>query len=66
MTIPCQVGGGKRHLERFCGNSVPGGRQEKDTWSAFAGKPCQVGRGEMLPGTLSRGFRSRWAARGAT
>ena len=27
--IPCQVEGGKRHLERFCGNTVPGGRQEE-------------------------------------
>ena len=25
--IPCQVGGRKGHLERFCGDSVPGGRQ---------------------------------------
>ena len=62
MTIPCQVGGGKRHLERFCGNSVPGGRQEKDTWNAFAGIPCQVGGRKRTPGTLSREFRGRWAA----
>ena len=27
--IPCQVGGGKRHLERFCRNSVPGGQREE-------------------------------------
>ena len=26
--IPCQVGGRERHLPRFCGDSVPGGRQE--------------------------------------
>ena len=29
MTIPCQVGGGKGYLERFCGNSVAGGRRER-------------------------------------
>ena len=27
--IPWQVGGGKGHLEHFCGNSVPGGQQRK-------------------------------------
>ena len=27
--IPWQVGGGKRHLERFRGDSVPGGRQRR-------------------------------------
>ena len=27
--IPWQVGGGKGHLEHFCGNTVPGGRQER-------------------------------------
>ena len=27
--IPCQVGGGKRHLTRFCRDSVPGGRREE-------------------------------------
>ena len=27
--IPCQVDGRKGHLTRFCGNSVPGGRQER-------------------------------------
>ena len=27
--IPCQVGGGKGYLERFRGNSVPGGRRER-------------------------------------
>ena len=26
---PWQVGGGKEHLERFHGDSVPGGRQER-------------------------------------
>ena len=42
--IPCQVGSGKGHLERFRGDSVAGGRREG------------------TPGTLSRGFRARWAA----
>ena len=27
--IPCQVDGGKGHLERFRGDSVPGGRQDE-------------------------------------
>ena len=27
--IPCQVDGRKSYLERFCGETVPGGRQEK-------------------------------------
>ena len=27
--IPCQVDGKKRHLTRFCRNSVPGGWQEE-------------------------------------
>ena len=45
---PWQVDGKKRHLERFCRDSVPGGQQE------------------VLPDTLSRGFRARWTARGAT
>ena len=60
--IPCQVEGGERHLERFCRDSVPGGRRGKtpgtllqfrarwkagkDTWNAFAGIPCQVEGGE--------------------
>ena len=62
MTIPWQVGGGKRtpgtlsqefrgrwtaercHLERFRGDSVPGGRQRR------------------TPDTLLRGFRARWTA----
>ena len=26
--FPCQVGGGMRHLTRFCGKTVPGGRRE--------------------------------------
>ena len=26
---PCQVEGGERHLERFCRDSVPGGRQKR-------------------------------------
>ena len=39
----CQVDGRKSYLERFRGNSVPGGRQEDVTWNAFAGIPCQVG-----------------------
>ena len=30
------------HLERFRGDTVSGGRQRKDTWNAFAGKPWQV------------------------
>ena len=29
MTIPWQVGGGKGYLERFCGKTVAGGRQER-------------------------------------
>ena len=29
--FPCQVGGKRRHLEHFCGISVPGGQQGKDT-----------------------------------
>ena len=29
--FPSQVEGGKRHLERFCGDSVAGGRQESAT-----------------------------------
>ena len=94
--IPWQVDSGMRHLERFSGDTVAGGRQDetpgtllrgfrarweagKATWNAFAGKPCQVGgkrcylarfrgnsvaggRQEVLPGTLSREFRGRWAA----
>ena len=48
MTIPWQVDGGKGYLERFRGDSVPGGQRE------------------VTPGTLSREFRARWAARGAT
>ena len=31
--IPCQVDGGERHLEHFCRDSVPGGRQRRDTWN---------------------------------
>ena len=27
--IPCQVDGRERHLEHFCGKTVPGGRQEE-------------------------------------
>ena len=42
--IPCQVGGKRCYLTRFCGDTVPGGRQE------------------VLPDTLLRGFRARWAA----
>ena len=41
---PWQVDSGMRHLEHFCGDSVPGGKREG------------------TPGTLSRGFRARWAA----
>ena len=63
---PWQVGGGKRHLEHFRGNSVAGGRRGDATWNTFAGIPWQVGGGEMLPGTLSREFRGRWSARKAT
>ena len=83
MTIPWQVGGGKGDLERFCGDTVAGGRRGDATWNAFAGIPWQVGGGkgdlerfcgntvaggrrERRPGTLSREFRGRWAARKAT
>ena len=34
----------------------------KDTWNAFAGKPCQVDGREMPPGTLSLENRGRWKA----
>ena len=88
------------HLERFCGDSVPGGKRDetpgtlsrgyrgrweagKATWNDFAGIPWQVdgreghlerfrgdsvagGQQEVLPDTLSRGYRGRWTARGAT
>ena len=33
----------KRHLERFCRDTVAGGRRRRDTWNAFTGIPCQVG-----------------------
>ena len=52
----------ERHLPRFCGDSVPGGRQGDATWNAFAGKPCQVDGREMPPGTLSLENRGRWEA----
>ena len=42
MTIPWQVGGGKGYLERFCGETVPGGQRGDATWNAFAGIPWQV------------------------
>ena len=29
MTIPWQVGGGKGHLERFCGDTVAGGQRDE-------------------------------------
>ena len=60
--IPCQVDDKKCYLPRFCGNSVPGGQQGDATWHAFAGIPWQVVGGEMLPGTLLRENRGRWAA----
>ena len=44
------------------GTAVSGGRQGDATWNAFAGIPWQVDGREMPPGTLSRGFRGRWAA----
>ena len=44
--IPWQVGGGKGDLERFCGNTVAGGRRGDATWNTFAGIPCQVGGGK--------------------
>ena len=57
------------------GTAVSGGQQRratwkfrvrwaagKATWNDFAGIPWQAGRGEMLPGTLSREFRARWEA----
>ena len=44
--IPWQVGGGKGYLERFCGDSVPGGRRGDATWTDFAGIPCQVDGGK--------------------
>ena len=54
--FPCQVEGGKRHLKRFCRDSVPGGQRDgtpetllqgfRARWAAaFAGIPCQVGSG---------------------
>ena len=60
--IPWQVGDKRCYLPRFCGNTVAGGQQGDATWHAFAGIPWQVRGGEMLPGTLLRGFRARWAA----
>ena len=54
--IPWQVGGGKGCLERFCGDSVPGGRRGDATWNDFAGIPCQVGGRKMPPDTLSREY----------
>ena len=45
--IPCQVDGGKGHLEHFCRNSVPGGRRK---------------RTKRTPGTLLQEFRARWTA----
>ena len=44
------------------GTAVTGGQQGDATWNAFAGIPWQVDGREMLPGTLSRGFRARWTA----
>ena len=44
------------------GTAVSGGQQRRATWNTFAGKPWQVEGREMLPETLSRGFRARWAA----
>ena len=38
--------GKKGYLERFCGETVPGGQRGDATWNAFAGIPCQVGRGK--------------------
>ena len=45
--IPCQVDGGKGHLEHFCRNSVPGGQRK---------------RTKRTPGTLLQEFRARWTA----
>ena len=53
--IPCQVDGRKSYLERFRGNSVPGGRQGDATWNTLAGKPCQ---GDGRKGHLTR-FRGK-------
>ena len=53
---------GRCHLERFRKDTVASGRQGDATWNAFAVIPCQVGSGEMPPGTLLRGFRARWTA----
>ena len=55
--IPCQVEGGMGHLERFRGNSVPGGRQRRDTWNTFAGIPWQVdGRKSYLEAPNPKGY----------
>ena len=35
--IPCQVGSGKRHLERFCRETVPGGRRERTPGTLLQG-----------------------------
>ena len=45
---------------------MAGGRRGDATWNAFAEIPWQVDGRERTPGTLSREFRARWAARGAT
>ena len=37
--IPWQVVGKKGYLERFCGETVPGGQRGDATWNAFAGIP---------------------------
>ena len=53
---------GKGHLVHFCGNTVPGGRQEETP-----GTLSQENRGrweaKMTPGTLSREYCARWTAR---
>ena len=64
MTIPWQVGGGKGDLERFCGDTVAGGRRGDATWNAFAGIPWQVGGGKgdlerFCGNTVAGGRRER-------
>ena len=49
--FPCQVEGGKRHLKRFCRDSVPGGQRD--------GTPETLLQGFRA---LLQGFRARWAA----
>ena len=66
--FPWQVDSGKGHLEHFCRNSVPGGRQEETPGTLLqenrarwtAGKDTWKGK---TPGTLLRENRARWTAR---